>query len=763
MTRIDHIVRDYRNAGELNGLLNLLGFVDGEVFMTKSGDVGIVLTLDGLDDECLDMGQREHVVQQYAHALRLFDERFRLYQYLIKRRAPTLLPQQSASDVAGREDERRAVYLNSRELYAIDVAIVVLLEANAVTTAASMLGRFSLSERLITRSLDRSLSASIAVLRAQVHAFCDQLADSMHPRLASKPQAFALLRRLLNYTPGKADTVRLKRDDFLDVALGDSALECHRSHLKLDDSFVRVLTLKEPPGHTYAAMLRELYALPSEFIAVTEWKRESVGPIRRAIQAKRRHFHNSKASLTNYLHSTPPSPEEMLIDDGASASVADLGACLKEMEMTGSYFGVFSLTLIAYACDEADLQRSVSACMKTFAAHDAVLIDERYNLLNAWLAAIPGGTRRNLRFMHILNTNYADLSFLFTVDRGAEWNAALGAEYLAALETDQRTTYFLNLHRSDVAHSVVLGSTGSGKSFLLNFLLTHAQKYEPYTVIFDLGGGYKDLTRTLNGSYLRVGLEHRAFTINPFALEPSTENLHFLYALVKVLIEAGGQYRLTSHDDRDLYEQIGNLYEIESDQRRLLTLAHMLPRSLSQHLHRWVGNGPYARLFDNVTDTLTCATFQAFDFEGLDKYPQLLEPLLFYVLHRANATIHAAGHAARFKLFVLDEAWRFLRNPTIKDYLTAALKTWRKRNAAVIMATQSADDLDQSDVLRVVVESCATKIFLANPGCDASVYRDVFGLNETEIAHVTRLVPRQQLLIKQGTASKILNLNVGLS
>ena len=46
----------------------------------------------------------------------------------------------------------------------------------------------------------------------------------------------------------------------------------------------------------------------------------------------------------------------------------------------------------------------------------------------------------------------------------------------------------------------------------------------------------------------------------------------------------------------------------------------------------------------------------------------------------------------------MDEAWRFLKNAAIKDYLTEALKTWRKLNAAVMLATQSSDDLERSDV-----------------------------------------------------------------
>jgi type IV secretory pathway VirB4 component len=63
-------------------------------------------------------------------------------------------------------------------------------------------------------------------------------------------------------------------------------------------------------------------------------------------------------------------------------------------------------------------------------------------------------------------------------------------------------------------------------------------------------------------------------------------------------------------------------------------------------------------------------------------------------------------------------------------------------------------------MLRVVVESCANKILLSNPNLDRQAYRDLFGLNDTEIDLVTGLIPRQQLLLKRPELSKVLNLFV---
>jgi type IV secretory pathway VirB4 component len=72
----------------------------------------------------------------------------------------------------------------------------------------------------------------------------------------------------------------------------------------------------------------------------------------------------------------------------------------------------------------------------------------------------------------------------------------------------------------------------------------------------------------------------------------------------------------------------------------------------------------------------------------------------------------------RSKAFFIDEAWRFFGHPTIRNYIVEALKIWRKKNAAMILSTQSLDELDKSEIVNVVIESCATKIFLANPDMD---------------------------------------------
>ena len=773
MMKVVRIFKDYRESGALSALVGVDSAIDDYTFLLKNGGLMSVIAVNGIDDECLDASEIDRIARRFEGAVRVLDENVRLYQYLIKRNNASISARSYRDPVLQKVISSRLGYLQAKadNLYSLEIYFVIVCEdwkpngtlpqklRGLLKTPIADLGEMFSWQRKAS-AIEADLEQARENLARKVMSFVVQLPDGLRARVLKKDEAYGFLHGLLNYSPYKAGGIGLKYDRFVDFQLCDSTLECHQDHLRLDDFYVQALTLKEPPSQTFAHLLGRLQEIPCNFILTSEWKRESAGKIRRLIQSKRRHFFNVKSSMMNYLAAGPQNgPKDTLIDDSAVARVADLGACLEEIEVKGHAFGQFALTIALYSEDRPALKHAVAECWKVFAAHDAQLTEERYNLLNAWLAVLPGNNAYNLRNLWLLDNNHADLSFLFKPNTGEIQNAHLGAEYLAVLESDHGTPYFLNLHHQDVAHSVVIGATGAGKSFALNFLIAQLQKYNPITTIFDLGGSYKNLTALFGGAYLPVGIAKSPVTINPFAVSPTPENLHFLFGFVRVLVESDA-FRLTTQDERELYEQIENIYAVEPAERRLSTLANMLNRRLHAPLEKWVEGGPLASVFDNVEDNLTFNRFQTFDFEGMEKFPQVIEAFLFYILHRGNASIYDPAQAAIFKVFVCDEAWRFLRHPTIKHYILEALKTWRKKNAAMILATQSTDDLLRSEMLQVVVESCPTKMFLANPDMDQAAWRDIFHLNEREASLIADLIPKKQILIKRPDGSKVVNLNV---
>lgn len=770
MTRFNRIFRDYQESGAINSLIALWGFLDDVTFVTKSGSVGVVFQVKGPDAEAWPHEQRQRVTHQFEAGLRQLDEKTRVYQYLLKRHADAFAVPGCSRAVAREAFQRRAEYLNGRRdrLFQVDQYLVLLSDQTGIRRLDRSLRRF-IRQPLTTIREQLSLTHTFHLLESQLDeasrtldqaasAFAVQLPDC-HLRRLPKSEMFAFFRRLLNLDPGVAEASSLRYDTHLDYFVADSAIECHRDHLRVGTRSLKLLSMKEPPSQTYAHMLADLVQLPGEFVACAEWQRLPNDKVRRDIHSRRRHFFNKRVSLVNYV-SADTSPDEMLVDDSAGATVGQLGDALTELEVNGHFFGSASLTLVLHDRDTRALEMASAEAAKVLASHDGVFIEETYNLLNAWLSIVPGNGAYNLRRIALLETNCADLSFIFSQDHGEPLCPHFGQPALAVFETPQQAPYHFNLHVDDVGHTLVLGSTGSGKSFLLNFLITQLQQHDPLTIVLDLGHSYRKLTSLLQGSYVALGLGRQAVTINPFDISsPTPEQLHFLHAFTKVLIEGDDGYRLSHLEDREVYEAIENLYVLEQSQRRLFTLSSLLPRGVGGRLHKWVEGGRYASMFDNQTDTLSLDRLQVFDFEAMRSYPVVLEPLLFYVLHRVSQCVQDPADSG-LKVCVLDEAWRLIQHPAVRSYVQEALKTWRKRNGAMLLASQSIDDFASVDLLRTVVESCPTKLLLANPAMNPEQYRDLLQMNDMELSLMANLLPRRQILLKRAHLAKVLDLNV---
>jgi len=776
MLSLANVIKPWKESAALNAHISLYGFWNETAFITKSGDLGMILRISGVDYESLDRSEQEYAVKRLEAALKAFGPGFHVYQYLFKANRPDI-PFASYDDpvVETAIEQRKKFFEAKRDrLYQIEIFYCLLLEgARSKTGVASGVARLfrdpegaigelrsQFSNDTMKQLLRTHIERDLQRLQQHVHAFSRQLADFLNIEILDQQAQFRFFRRLLNYDDWRVAGTP-QSTQFLDYQVVNSDIEAERDHLRVGDHLVRVMTMKEAITETRPLVLDALLKIPANFYVVTEWTPLAPDKARREVNKRRRHFNMSKTGFVSQMgnDTTKTNPRDVLVDESKQADIENLGDCLRALG-EGQSLGDFSLTIVLYGRSRAELDPLVAEFTGVFTNADGNLFAETYNQLNAYFATVPGNYAMNLRKMYLLNTNYADLSFLFTILPGVKTNTHLGTEYLAALETDNSTPYFLNLHNGEVAHTLILGMTGSGKSYFCNFLLQNAQKYTPLTFIFDIGGSFQSLTTIFGGSYLNVGQEARDFTINPFSLPPGKNNLQFLFSFLRVLIEGNEQrYRLDFKEERRLWDALERIYVLEPSQRTISNLANIIGE-LKERLHRWTRGGQYGFLFDNAEDTLSFSRFQTFNFHGWNDAPDVLEPLLFYVLHRASNEIADSQRLATFKLFLLDEAWLFIKNETIRNYVVQAQKTWRKHNAAMILATQSIKELEESGMLAIVAESCPTKIFLANPEMNREVYREAFHLNDTELDLIGGLVPPGQMLIRKAQSSKKVHLNV---
>jgi type IV secretory pathway VirB4 component len=76
-----------------------------------------------------------------------------------------------------------------------------------------------------------------------------------------------------------------------------------------------------------------------------------------------------------------------------------------------------------------------------------------------------------------------------------------------------------------------------------------------------------------------------------------------------VLLDALGRVEFDAATEREMYQQIENVYALDSSQRTLGVLANTLRQDLSARLAKWVRGGPFGFVFDNEDDTMSFSRF----------------------------------------------------------------------------------------------------------------------------------------------------------
>src|SRR5260370_26306217 len=331
MFRLQRIFKNYAETGSFNELVNLYGFVDSHVFLTKTGDLGVVLEVRCVDYECLDGNTLDGLTKRLESALKLFDENYRIYQYLFKRNNESIPYKLYDRPVVDTAIKNRLTYLTAKadSLVVLSIYYVMLFEGfryrrtlgstllefpkNPTKALSELCADFSLRKQLFL--LDCEITKGQASLLQKVESFIIQISDFLPVRLLDKQEAFRFLKKTLNFAAQKIESSRLKHDTFLDYYLCESHLECHRRHLRVDDYYVRVLTLKEPSAQSFPLIFKRLLEVQTNYCVVTEWTREDSGKIRREIQAKRRHFHNTKHSFISPVNLNDAPSHDLLTDD----------------------------------------------------------------------------------------------------------------------------------------------------------------------------------------------------------------------------------------------------------------------------------------------------------------------------------------------------------------------------------------------------------------------------------------------------------------
>ena len=759
---------DHEAAGSLAEELPYWGWLEDHPFcLTRGGELLAVAELSQAVVDGRTPEQMDEVLARWLRLLSSLDPHTRLYFYLL-RRPGRLAAIDGLDGLAAISQEKRRRFLE-RRVQQLRAYVVwshdAELKANARTGNAGVLAAAQdwIRSRMKPDEcafLLRHITDAAERFRQLVDASAALASDVTPLRVLPAEEATAVLSELVNRPgqPWQGDHI----PSALNWRLALSELEAERRFLRLDGQPLILYNLTSPPVQARANLLQELYRLDALLTVSLEWRPQPLASSRRKIRSVQRHYFSKRYSMVAHMQDAQGTAAAM-VDSAADAESARIAHALVELETEGVAYGDISLTIALHGDDLARIEALDAELFRIFGAADAKLIREGFGQLPAWWSRMPGQPRkRQVRTVFSSAGVAACMAPLFGPPPGQAECKHLSRPAMATFETPWKTPYHYDLFGgADVGHTLILGATGAGKSFALNFLLVQAQHYAPRVLVLDLGGSYKWLTEFIGGGYLELNPDAQGdeIALKPFSLPAGERTFSFLTGWIARLLRIGG-YTLRGEDTTELRERVEDLYRSPAEDRTLSALVRTLPAAMWPAMSRWHGEGAWAKFFDGAgEDTLELADWQVIDLAGAAEHDDLCEAALFFLLERLRLALDDPADAARVKLMVVDEAWRYLNDRAVLTYLAEAAKTSRKRNAALVLATQSAVDLTDTEGAQALLESLPTKLFLANPDLPDGVQK-TFRLNDTEMQTIRGLLPKREMYLRRAQEAGVVRLEV---
>lgn len=323
---------------------------------------------------------------------------------------------------------------------------------------------------------------------------------------------------------------------------------------------------------------------------------------------------------------------------------------------------------------------------------------------------------------------------------------------------------------------LILGNSGQGKSYLLKLILTNLRESGKSVIVLDAEAEYEDLTESLGGCYIDFmsgeyivnPLEPKAWSDGsdssndpeaPAAFRKVTRlSQHIAYLkdffrsykdftdsqidTIEILLsKLYARFGITDSTDyskmkptdypimEDLYKLCEEEFMTYDKQRKYLYTEETLQEVCLGIHSMCVGTeSKYFNGHSNITDD----EFLCFGVKGLmDTNRRLKDAMLFNILSHMSNQLLGKGNTAA----AIDELYLYLTNRTAIEYIRNAMKRVRKKDSAILIASQNINDFLMPEVCELTKPLFAipTHQFMFNPGSiDAKAFIDTLQLEPSE-------------------------------
>jgi type IV secretion system protein TrbE len=528
---------------------------------------------------------------------------------------------------------------------------------------------------------------------------------------------------------------------------------------KLGSQHLRVLTVLGFPNATTPGLLDALNDLGFAYRWTTRWIALDKTQATRHLTRLRRQWFAKRKSVSAILREVMFNRETALVDPDADNKATDADDALQELGSDEVAFGYITTVIVVADSAAKQANEKLLAIERIVNGRGFVTIRETLNAVEAWLGSLPGNPYANVRQPIVHTLNLAHMMPVSAVWAGPEMNRHLSAPPLMMADTRGSTPFRLDLHVGDVGHTLIVGPTGSGKSVLLSLLALQFRRFiGAQVILFDRGRSARAAALAMGGESIELGLEG-TLSLQPLARIDEPGEIAFALQWVTALLTAEG-VRVTPDVKDAVWTALQSLASAPKPERTLTGLAVLVQsNALVAALSPYTLEGAYGRLLDGSSEQLAATDVLHVEMEELMHHKALVPPVLTYLFHRLEARFDG-----RPTLLILDEAWTFLDDALFAARIREWLKTLRKKNVAVVFATQSLADIERSTIAPALIESCPTRIFLPNDRALEPQARGVyerFGLNARQIEILSTAAPKRDYYAQTARGNRLFELGLG--
>jgi len=299
-------------------------------------------------------------------------------------------------------------------------------------------------------------------------------------------------------------------------------------------------------------------------------------------------------------------------------------------------------------------------------------------------------------------------------------------------------------------NKIIIGGSGSGKSFFTNHLLRqYAESENCHIVLLDVGRSYELLTGYLNerlkaqgGAMMVEFTTENPISFNPFILEGELDIerkqtiLSVIYTIYKENLSEMEKdviaHSLTAFFEFEESERSFNGY-YKFCQSYIPTLVKEQSIEFNANefffiLGKYYRDGEYGYLLNKQMDTdeFFHCPFIVFELDNIKDHAVIFPVATLIIIDIFMQKMRRLKGVR--KVICIEEAWKAIATPQMASYIKYFYKTIRKFFGEAMVVTQEVDDVISSPVIRdAIINNADTRILL-----DMSKFRNKFdSISET--------------------------------